>query len=242
MQLVRVNRDLLNSPARSLIVGQRGTITASAIGEGSTITLVNQSYTPNTLTPTKYGVAVEITTEAINAFQYDLINDYIAEAGYAMGKFIDTVVVSALMLPASGKGTVTATTSGVLSYDDIVAAVNEVRTDNWSPDALLIAPAQMTDLLKDTKFINASAYGGTEPLKNGEIGKIAGCRVFVSTQQTAGSALVLDTQHAGVFAVKRDFTVKRDELPARDSIGLYVTAMGTPGVLNQDATCLIASC
>ena len=204
MQVVRVNRDLVGSPARSLIVGQRGTIAAAAVGEGSTIGLVNPTYTPYTITPTKFGVAVEITNEAINAFQFDLINDWLAEAGYAMGKFLDTTIVNLLETAAASIGTVTATTSGVLSYDDVVGAVQNVRASNWDPDFLVINPAQMTDLLKDTKFINASAYGGREPLLRGEIGQFAGVRVLVTTQKTAGSALVLDSKHAAILAVKKD--------------------------------------
>src|SRR4030042_1566985 len=111
LNAVRVNRDLIGTPARSLIVGQRGTITATTISEGNAITKVNPTFTPSTITPEKYGVGVEITYEAMDAFQFDLINSWLDEAGYAMGKAIDTAVVTALMLPAAGKGTVTATTS-----------------------------------------------------------------------------------------------------------------------------------
>ena len=245
MQAVRVNRDLVGSPARSLIVGSRGTITAAAVNEGATITLVNPSYSPATITPTKFGVAVEITTEAINAFQFDLINDYLAEAGYAMAKYLDSLVCTAIQAQNvwdySG-ATVTATTSGVLAYDDVISAVAAVRGQNWSPDTIIINPAQQQDLLKDTKFINAAAYGGNGPLANGEIGKFAGLKVLVTSQIASGSAVVLDSAHAAMVAVKRDMTVKRDELPAKDAIGLYVTEMAKAAVVNNTAAAVITSC
>lgn len=245
MQVVRVNRDLIGSPARSLIVGKRGTITAAAVNEGATIALVNPTYTPATLTPTKFGVAVEITTEAINAFQFDLINDYLAEAGYAMAKYLDTAIVVAMeaqnVWDYAG-ATVTATTTGVLAYDDVVSAVSAVRGQNWNPDTLVINPAQEQDLLKDTKFINAAAYGGREPLLNAEIGKFAGLKVLVTSQVAAGSALVFDSKRAVTVALKRDMTVKRDELPARDAIGLYVTQMAAVAVINNTAGAVITSC
>jgi N4-gp56 family major capsid protein len=245
MQVVKVNRDLIGSPARSLIIGKRGTITAAAVSEGSNITLVNPSYTPATVTPTKFGVAVEITTETINAFHFDVINDYLAEAGYAMAKYLDTAIVTAMEAQYAWNysgATVTATTSGVLAYDDVVSAVAAVRGQNWNPDTILINPAQQQDLLKDTKFINSAAYGGREPLMNGEIGKFAGLRVLVSTQVASGSAIVFDSAHAVVVAVKRDMTVKRDELPARDAVGLYVTQMAAVSVLNVTAGAVITSC
>lgn len=245
MQVVRVNRDLVGSPARSLIVGARGTITAAAVTEGATITLVNPTYTPATLTPTKFGVAVEITSESINAFQFDLINDYLAEAGYAMSKYLDGVICTAIQAQNAwdySGATVTATTSGVLAYDDVVSAVAAIRGQNWNPDTIIINPAQQQDLLKDTKFINAAAYGGNSALMNGEIGKFAGLRVLVTSQIASGSAVVLDAAHAAMVAVKRDMTVMRDELPARDAIGLYVTQMATVGIINKTAAAVIISC
>jgi len=242
MQVCRVNRDLVGSPARSLIVGKRGTITAGTVAEGSEITLVNPTYSPATITPVKYGVGVEITYDAIEAFQFDLINDWLAEAGYAMAKAIDTDILTEIMKPSADKGTVTATTSGVLSYDDVVAAVAKVRGNNWSPDVLIIHPDQAEDLLKDTKFINAQAYGSREPILNGEIGQFAGLKVLVTTQQTSGSAVVLDSKRAAIVAVKRDLTVRRREEPSRDAITVYVTQMLKSGVVNEDAICLIASC
>jgi len=245
MQVVKVNRDLIGSPARSLIVGTRGTITAASVSEGSTITLVNPTYTPATLTPTKFGIAVEITTETINAFHFDIINDYLAEAGYAMAKYLDTAIIVAMEASTVWNyagATVTATTTGVLSYDDIVSAVAAVRGQNWNPDTILINPAQQQDLLKDTKFINSSAYGGREPILNGELGRMAGLKVLVSTQVASGSALVFDSQHAVTVAIKRDIQVKRDELPARDAIGLYVTQMAIPKVINVTAGAVITAC
>jgi len=242
MNLVRVNRDLIGSPARSLIVGSRGTITAGAVTEGSSIPKVNPTYTPYTITPSKIGVGVEITYEAIQSFHFDLINDWLAEAGYAMAKKLDSDIIAEIMKPAAGKGTVTATTSGVLAYDDVVAAVTKVRGNNFNPDTLLIHPDQANDLLKDTKFINASAYGGREPLLNGEIGQFAGVKVFVTTQQTAGSAVVFDSKRACIVAIKRDLTVRRREEPETDSITLYVTQMYGAKVVNEGAVCLIKNC
>jgi len=241
MQVVRVNRDLVGSPARSLIVGKRGTITASVVSEGSDIPKVNPTYTPYTITPQKYGVGVEITYEAIQSFQFDLINDWLAEAGYAMAKKIDSDILTEIRT-ASGVGSIDASTSGTLAYDDVVAAVTTVRGQNFNPDTLIINPDQAADLLKDTKFINASAYGSREPILNGEIGRFAGVRVLVTTQCPSGTALVFDSKRACLVAVKRDLTVRRREEPERDAITIYVTQMLKPKVINPEAICVIHGC
>jgi len=186
MQRVKVNRDLIGSPARSLIVGGRGTITASSVTEGSAITKVNPSWTPYTLTPSKYGVGVRITHEALEGFHFDLINSWLEEAGYAMAKKLDGTILTEIRT-TSGVGSVDASTSGVLAYDDIISARANVNGNNYNADTLIIHTDQEADLLKDTKFVNAAAYGAREPILNGEIGMIGGLKVLVTTQMFQNS-------------------------------------------------------
>jgi len=242
--LVRVNRDLVGSPGKSLVVAKRGTITASAVSEGSDITKVEPAYTAATITPTKVGVGVEITYEAIEAKQFDLINDWIKEAGYAMAKKEDDDILTDFYDTSTHSNihTANAATTGVLTYDDVVNMVATIRASKWDPDTLVIHPNQMADLLKDTKFINASAYGGREPLLNGEIGKFAGLRVFVTPQATDGKALIFDSKRAAILVQKRDITIRRREEPQRDAITLYITAMYKPYVINETAVGIILNC
>jgi len=242
--LVKVNRDLVGSTGRSLVVAKRGTITASAVSEGASITKVEPAYTAATITPTKVGVGVEITYEAIEAKQFDLINDWINEAGYALAKKMDSDIISDFLdtTTHSNIGSVDAATSGVLAYDDVITAVATIRGKNYDPDTLVIHPDQAADLLKDTKFINASAYGSREPILRGEIGQFAGLKVFVTSQMTSGKALVFDSKRASILVIKRDVTVRRREEPERDAITLYITQMYKPYVINDEAVCIIYNC
>lgn len=241
MQVVNVNRDLIGSPARSVIIGKRGTITAAAVTEGSAITKLNPTYTPYTLTPAKIGVGVEITYEAIEAWHYDLINGWLAEAGYSMAKKQDEDVLGTIRT-SSSVGSVDASTSGVLAYDDVVGAVTDVRGNNFNPDTLILHPNQANDLLKDTKFVNASAYGDRAPILRGEIGQFAGLKVLVTSQSADGTALVIDSKKACTVAVKRDLTVRRREEPEYDSITVYVTQLYKPLVPHAGAVCVIHGC
>lgn len=241
MQRVRVNRDLIGSPARSLIVGGRGTISVASVSEGSAITKVNPTWTPHTLTPTKYGVGVRITREALDAFHFDLIDSWLEEAGYAMATKLDDVVLEEIRT-ASGVGSTDATTSGVLSYDDAISARTTIRGNNYNPDTLIIHSDQEGDLVKDTKFINASAYGDREPILNGHIGKFGGMEVLVTTQCPSGTAIAFDSKKACTVALKRDYTVRREDKPEYDSVDMYVTKMIDPAVVNTGAVCVIHGC
>jgi HK97 family phage major capsid protein len=241
LNTVKVNRDLIGSPARSLIVGTRGTVTASSVTEGSAITKINPSYTPATITPTKIGLGVEITHEAIEGFHFDLINGWLEEAGYAMAKNIDSAILGTIRT-SSGIGSVDASSSNTLAYDDVISAVSTIRGQNYTPDTLIIHPNQQSDLLKDTKFVNASAYGDSSAIKNGEIGKFAGLTVYVTNQAADGTALVYDSNKACIAAFKRGLTVRRDDTPEYDSITLWVTEMFAPLVIHSGAVCAIHGC
>jgi N4-gp56 family major capsid protein len=236
-QLVRVNRDLVGAPGNTLKLPRRtADVSAVDVVEGAAITKSQVGYDTVSITPTKKGTGVEITYEAIEQSFVDLINDEIDSAGYALAKKEDDDIYNVL---GGTTRTLAAKVPGVLSYDDVVDAVSRLRADNWDPDTLVIHSEQLGDLLKDTKFINASAYGGREPLLNGEIGRFAGVRVIVTnsvpTNFPATTALVLDSKRAAVHAIKRDITVRRRENPATDSVEIYFTMMYATGRVWADA-------
>jgi len=95
--LVRINEDLVRTKGRSLIFYRRGTLSASAVTEGSSPSHSTITYTPHTLTVSKYAVAAKITQEAIDGSNLDLIRDTIREAGIALADKEDAVIISALM-------------------------------------------------------------------------------------------------------------------------------------------------
>lgn len=65
---------------------------------------------------------------------------------------------------------------------------NDVPTDGRF---LIIAPEMYAQLLGDNRFIDASRYGSTAPIQNGEVGSILGFRVMVSNNIPAGTAATL---------------------------------------------------
>jgi hypothetical protein len=68
---------------------------------------------------------------------------------------------------------------GEISYNDVVNAKVALRTDYVTGDGLLIDELTMGSLLKDDKFIDASAFG-EQVMKNGLIGKVAGMPVYIT--------------------------------------------------------------
>jgi len=237
--LVRVNRDLVGAKGRSIVIPKRGQLTASSVTEGVTPTTASVTYTGVTITPSKVGVGVRISQEAINGVELDVINDLINEAGEAIADKEDTDIIAAFTADEAVGATISATSAGKLQYVDILNAKTSIAAQNYKPNILLINPEQEADLLQDSKFIDASQYGDREPIISGEIGKIAGLKVLVSQNMPSGKALVVDNTRAAMLAIKRDIDLKRKDEASTDSVELYFYTEYGVAIINPEACAII---
>jgi len=224
--LIKINEDLVRTRGRSIVVGRRTTLTAASVGEGAKLSAVDVStldYTANTITPTKVGTHAQITQEAIMGSELNLIRDAITEAGIALAQKEDEDILTALL---TSSNTINAVSEGTWSVGDnaykiIVKAVTTIKAAKWAPKFLLIHPDGLKGILLSTMFIDASKYGSNEPILNGEIGKIAGLKILVSTNMTSTKAVVIDPERAAWMAIRRHVDMKRWDNPDTDSIELY---------------------
>lgn len=92
--LVAINNDLVRTKGRSIVFYRRGTLTATGVNEGATPGGNTITYTPYTLTVSKYAVCAKITQEAIDGSNLDLIRDTIYEAGIALADKEDQVILT----------------------------------------------------------------------------------------------------------------------------------------------------
>lgn len=115
-QLLRLEDTLLKTKGRSIHLLKRGTVTASQVSEGSTPTVVEASYTSVEVIPQKYGLGLQITQEAIDGAEINIINDQLREVAEAMADKEDEVLFDAIADSTeatdtfSGDGTTTAFT------------------------------------------------------------------------------------------------------------------------------------
>jgi N4-gp56 family major capsid protein len=108
--------------------------------------------------------------------------------------------------------------------DDIRECRLEVKNNNYKPRLMFISPYIESKLLSLTAFIDASQYGEREPILNGEIGKIMGMKVIVTTNLDAygNTSVYIDERRAGWFTNKRNMYIKRKELQENDAYAFYV--------------------
>jgi len=98
-ELVKINRDLVGKPGRSIHIPCRGSIVAAHVDEGCAVPEGAQdraNYRTQEITPEKTAVMVKITQEAMDATQFDLVKDHILEAGEAMADLEDLDIIDCL--------------------------------------------------------------------------------------------------------------------------------------------------
>jgi len=213
---------------------------AYEVAEGAEIPVGTEDYDSVTLTPKKYGVRPLISREMVEDAEWDIIEYQLAEAGRAMAD-LETEKIITQMTSDAGN-TVAAGTSGTLAYNDVVNILKECLTDNFTPDALAVHPSELADLLKDTAIQKAMEWGGPAVAPSGKVANLLGMKVLVSTKVSSGTALVVDSKHAGVLFIRRDITAEDYEDPVKDLAGVAVTSRRAYATLRTDAIGKITGC
>jgi hypothetical protein len=106
---------------------------------------------------------------------------------------------------------------------------------------LVIDPLASGDLESDDRFSDASKYGGREEILNGEIGKIAGLKVLVTTNILPTTALLMDTTRGAYLVLKRNLDMKKWDAPDVDSTRLFFYEELAPKVINEDCFAFVTN-
>jgi len=213
---------------------------AYEVAEGAEIPIDAQEYDNITLTPKKYGVRPVISREMVEDAAWDVIEYQLAEAARAMAD-IETEKIITQMIADAGNS-VTAENAGTLAYADVVNILKEILIDGYQPDVLAVHPSELADLLKDTAIQKAVEWGGEPVAPTGKVATLLGMRVLVSTKVPSGTALAVDSKHAGVLFIRRDITAEDYEDPVKDLAGIALTARWAYATLRAEAIGKIVNC
>jgi len=126
-----------------------------------------------------------------------------------------------------------AKTVQAFGLEDMTKGRETVRVQKFHPDVMVVPVELEDDILNNAKFTDTSQYGGREGILLGEVGKIVGLKVLASTQLFRGTVIYIDTSRAAKYVAKRDLEVKRDDLPAKDSFGIWAYMEFAPQLVNE---------
>ena len=157
---------------------------AEDVAEGAEVGLTQMTAASTTFTIKKAMKAVGLTQEAINSG----LGNPVGQAEHQLAKSIVGKVDNDV-LEAALTATNTATATGVISYDAIVAAVGKFEDEEDGIEKVMfISPKQETQLLLDPMFTSADRFEAGVAVR-GSIGKIAGCWVKKSNKIKAKSGV-----------------------------------------------------
>ena len=191
---------------------------ASNVEEGSSIGASELTTTHKQFTIKKIAKGVDITDEAILSGYGDPVGEANRQLIMAISQKIDQDAIDALY----GASLKYDDISNKISYAGIVDSIDKFEEEVNTEKVLFIHPKQLSQLRKDADFISADKYvNGNYIAVNGEIGKIANCRVVVSKR------IKEDDTHAGYVnpIVKLSFDTETEEASSALTIFLKRNVM-----------------
>ena len=149
---------------------------AANVAEGASIGASALTTTHKQFTIKKIAKGVDITDEAILSGYGDPVGEANRQLIMAIAQKVDQDAIDAL------DGAAKYMSSGYkISYAGIVDAIDLFEEEYNSEKVIFVHPKQVSQLRKDADFLSADKYvNGNYIAMNGEIGKIANCRVVVS--------------------------------------------------------------
>ncbi len=207
---------------------------AVEISEGSEIPRVRQPTDMFELSVVKYGTGGEMTDEAKETDWLGILGDaQIQEAARRMLRKETADIINVML---AGYGTaVEAQESGTLAYEDVVRLKTLMIKANASPDVLFVSPDEHASLLIDDRFVDVSASGSDQTLREGVIGRVSGLDVVMVPELPSGTAIMMETSDSAdnpVWLVERqDVKIERDRDPERQVDMFFLTAWKKPVVI-----------
>lgn len=176
----KVDTTLQGRAGNTITIPSFGYIGDSAdVAEGTSIGASALTTTDRQFTIKKIGKGVDLTDEALLSGYGDPVGEANRQLSMAISQKIDQDAIDALYTGSLSFDGV----SAKISYAGIVDAVDVFSEEYNSEKVIFIHSKQLSQLRKDADFTSADKYvNGNYIAVNGEIGKIANCRVVVSNR------------------------------------------------------------
>lgn len=174
----RVNTTLQGRAGNTITIPVFGYIQdAVDVAEGASIGAEQLTTTDKQFTVKKIGKGVDLTDEAILSGYGDPVGEANRQLSMAISQKIDQDAIDALYTGSLAYDGV----SSKISYAGIVDAIDVFEEEFNTEKVIFVHPKQISQLRKDEDFTSADKYvNGNYIAVNGEVGKIANCRVVVS--------------------------------------------------------------
>lgn len=203
-----------------------------------------------TASSTKFSVkkamkAVSLTDEAVLSGYGNPVGEATTQLAKAIASKVDEDAMEVL-----GKAQKTYVSTSIISYKEIVNAIDKFEEEVQSDKVMFIHPAQVTQLRSDDDFISADKYEN-HVMVNGEIGMVAGVRIVASKRVPLASgkyscpiiklnndAESEDDASALTIFLKRDTNVETERQTLSRTTDISVDKIYGVAITNQEKVVL----
>ncbi len=149
-------------------------------------------------------IVAEVEDRAKEQAAVDVEGEYIRRMATAMVEAIESSIAGVIVKSAND---IQLSATGAVANDSIAKVdILEARKDlddlkvPQSDRFLVIPPAQEKVMLQIDDFVDASKYGSTEAIQNGELGRIFGMKVIKTTSLSSDTEAVIYHRSHAAFA------------------------------------------
>lgn len=204
---------------------------ASQVSEGADIGIRKLTQTTTAVTIVKYGVAAQLTDEAVLSGYGDPLGEAASQISTSLDDAMDNALLAALAAnTASAQNYATSGSSVALVPDDIPTALAKFGEDMDGQKVLLVDPDFYVKLLRDN-WIPASEIAADIRIR-GVAGMAYGCQVIVTNRLKGTNNLYIVKPGALAVFMKRGTFVETDRDILNESTVIKGSIMCAPYLLN----------
>ncbi len=204
---------------------------ASSVSEGYDIGIRKLTQSTSAVTIVKYGVAVQLTDEAVLSGYGDPLGEAATQIATSIDDAMDNALLAALAAnSASEQNYTTSDASTALAPADIPLALAKFGEDNDGQKALIVPPDFYAQLVVQN-WIPASEIAAEVKIR-GAVGMAYGCQVIISNRlKTSGNLYIVKPGALAVF-MKRGSMIEADRDILNQSTVLAGSILCAPYLLN----------
>lgn len=208
---------------------------ASAVSEGYDIGIRKLTQTTTAVTIVKYGVAAQLTDEAVLSGYGDPVGEATMQIATSLDDAMDNALLAALAgNTASAQNYTTSDSSTALTPMDIPLALAKFGEDMEGEKALIVTPdfyAQLVGTPTANNWIPASEIAANVRIR-GSVGMAFGCQVIVSNRLVSGGSLYIVKPGALAVFIKRGVMLETDRDILNQSTVIAGSILAAPYLLN----------
>jgi len=194
----------INSNTYKLVLPKDDLGEPQVIGEGEEFPLDEHENQKLDIEFDKYGFSTMLTMESVEDSMLDVRADQVEQRARQLRENMDRRAFDTLQNNNGGVYTDTSA-DGVFDFADVVSGLTAMQDSNYNPDALMVEPTAVGDLMLDEQFTDAASDEGHQAVREGVVGQVAGVDVLVANSQDISEPGFDDTSNPGGILVDTDF-------------------------------------